>query len=252
MNSRERLLVAVMHRLAGLFKDRLILKGGMLLRLLNSSRSTQDIDYVLLSSDSKKNLVVPLRRALEEIDDLKIIEVRINSRGIFFDLVESGSASGNASQKILIEISVVPSLHLPPEPLDTTSLASQYAMTARIVSTMALPEAFANKIAATLERNVVRDLYDLSVFEPLCDFDTATLQDRLRSLAVRREKPKVVSWQKGAKLLKARLDNLSEEKIERELQPLLPVQKRQGILVMIKASVGRIINRMRSICSEEA
>lgn len=240
MNLREKLLVKIIHRLSEKFKDRLVLKGGMLLRLLNSNRSTQDVDYVFLSKVSKKILVVELREALAEIEEITLLDTRLNSRGIFFDLI----SKEEPDQKLQVEISVKPTLHLPPEPLATTVLANQYALMGRVISTMALPEAFAHKIAATLEREVMRDLYDLSILEPLCHFDHETLQERLQSLTIRRQKPRKVDWQEASVLLQSRSDDLSAERVKKELFPLLPPHQQQGILPIIKASVERVISRM--------
>ena len=44
--TREDLMLWVMHRFSQVFGEHAIIKGGMALRLLDSPRATNDIDYV--------------------------------------------------------------------------------------------------------------------------------------------------------------------------------------------------------------
>lgn len=46
--TREGLMVWVMHRFARALGEQAVIKGGMALRLLDSPRSTNDIDYVFV------------------------------------------------------------------------------------------------------------------------------------------------------------------------------------------------------------
>jgi len=55
--NQEHLLVFVMDRLAECLTTHAILKGGMVLRLTNSPRATNDLDYVLVPFKSKKDIV---------------------------------------------------------------------------------------------------------------------------------------------------------------------------------------------------
>lgn len=242
MKNREEMLVRIMHALAEKFRTHLVLKGGMLLRLLNCPRSTQDIDYVWLSTESKKVLVKELKKVLQSLGDIRIVAVNLNSRGIFVDVADKNIPDLRGK----IEIDVKPSLNLPSEGMSTVVLANQYAMTGRIVSTVALPEAFANKIAATLERNVARDLYDLSQFEPLSPYDVGTLQKRLAKIAIRRSTPKAISFQEASELLGQKLDSVTEAALAQELHPLLPPNQRQGLTPIIRAAVSRIAARLKA------
>ncbi len=238
--SAEKILIEILNHLAERLKDDLILRGGMLLRLLDSPRYTQDLDFVLLSKESKKTLVRRVVTALEEIPDLKITRKDLNSRGIFIDVIDQKN-----KVQATLEISVVPSLHLPPEPVSTAKISNLYALSGRVVRVMAPAEAFANKIAACLERKVSRDLYDLSLFEPLTPFDIATLQGRLSRLEIMRAKPKKVTMAESAELLKGRLNELTEEKLKQEVFSLIPPAHQPGLLLVIRASVSRIIQRLQ-------
>lgn len=240
MKNREEMLLRIMHVLGEKFRAHLVLKGGMLLRLLNCPRSTQDIDYTWLSTESKKILVKELEKALESLGDIQITAANLNSRGIFVDVADLN----NPDLRGKIEIDVKPSLNLPSEGLSTIAIANQYAMVGRIISTIALPEAFSHKIAATIERDVARDLYDLSQFEPLCAYDVGTLQKRLSRIEIRRAKPKAISFQEASAMLSQRLETLTEKLVAQELYPLLPPNQRQGLIPIIRATVSRVASRL--------
>lgn len=240
MKNREEMLLRIMHALAEKFRAHLVLKGGMLLRLLNCPRSTQDIDYTWLSTESKKILVKELEKVLESLGNVQITAANLNSRGIFVDVTDRD----NPKLRGKIEIDVKPSLNLPSEGLSTVALADQYAMTGQIISTIALPEAFAHKIAATIERDVARDLYDLSQFEPLCAYDIGTLQKRLAKIEIRRAKPRAISFPGASEMLSQRLETLTEAMVAQELYPLLPPNQRQGLIPIIRAAVSRIAARL--------
>jgi predicted nucleotidyltransferase component of viral defense system len=239
VNGTEELLVRLLNHLAEKLKDRMILKGGMLLRLLESPRPTQDLDFVFVSKESRKVLVKEIVAAIEEIEGMQVTRQDLNSRGIFIDVREEAGKN-----KATLEIDVAPAPHLPPEPISTARLSSRYSLAGHVVSAMALPEAFAHKIAACLERGVTRDLYDLFLLEPMTSFDEGTLRARLDRLEIDRSKPRKVSAQEASELLKKRLDDLTEERLREELYPLLPAENRMGLLTLIRAAVSRIIQRL--------
>ena len=237
----EELLIRIINHLAERIKNRLVLKGGMLLRLYRSPRSTQDVDFVLLSEESKKKLQAMLVKSLETLEGVRIEAINLNSRGIFIDVTDR-------KQKALIEVTVLPSMRLPSEPLSTAALSEKYSLGGRIVSTMAIPEAFAHKIAAALERDAVRDLFDLSQLEAMGPlFDAGTLSQRLAQFSINRSKPKSINTIEAANLLKKRLGKLDQKRIATELHPLLPPEYHTGILGIIRASVGRIIQRLENL-----
>lgn len=246
MKNREEMILEIMHFMSDKFKDRIVLWGGMLLRLLNSQRSTQDIDYVLVSDESKKILAKRVEEFLGEMNGIKILNTELNSRGIFIE-VESRETPGI---RAMLEINVLPSLNIPPDHISTVALSNRYSVVGRVISTMALSEAFANKIIAAIERDSLRDLYDISIYEPLCVFDTKTLLDNLGRLSVNRNKPKAVSPRDAAEMLAAKADRLTAANIERELEPLISLDQLKGIEMIIKASVLRVVEKMKIISEE--
>ncbi|MCE9623853.1 MAG: nucleotidyl transferase AbiEii/AbiGii toxin family protein, partial [Deltaproteobacteria bacterium] len=238
MKSPEELLTRAMNALAEKLKGKLVLKGGMLLRRYQSPRSTQDVDFVLLTKESKKKWGSPIVKTLEG-SGIKVSKIELNSRGIFIDIEDE-----TGDQKAQVEVDVRISTHLRPEPMTTATLSKKYKMGGRVISAMAVPEAFSNKIAAALERRAVRDLYDLSQLETMGAFDVKTLEERFSRLTVERGKPRKVSVKEGARMLRERLEDLDQKKIEQDLHPLLPIEFRPGVLGVIWASVSRIAQRM--------
>jgi len=244
MKSRDEILVFLMNLLAEKLKEALVLKGGMLLRLYQCPRFTQDIDYVWVSKQSRKVLAEQIKKHIEGVEWLEILEMELNSRGVFLELKERGN-----TQKVLLEISVAKSTFLPSEPMTTVNLSEKYQLQGRIITTMALPEAYSNKIAAAIERDVMRDLYDLSQFETLGNFDETTLKSRLNKVMIRRGKEKKISFREAAERLEEKKNNLTQKRIEQELHPLLPENYRPGILKIIQAALGRLVQRLRALDS---
>lgn len=239
-NNKEMLLVQIIHFLSEKFKERILLEGGMLLRMFNSPRSTQDVDYFLVSEISKKILAVEIKKVLAQFSDAKISRIDLNSRGIFVEMTGLNKSAG----KVMVEFIIVPSLNMPSEHVSTLALSNQYSLTGRVVATIALPEAFSHKIAACIERKSMRDLYDISIFDGLCAFDMTTLLNRFEKLNINRGKPKKMSLSEAAKILEARVKKLTEDSLRDELYPLIPPDQQKGLLYTIKASVMRVVQKL--------
>ena len=241
MNSEE-LLARVLTQLAEKFKNQLILKGGMLLRLMNSPRSTQDLDYAWVRTKKRNLFGDDIKKALQEMDGVEVVDVKTNSRGIFLEVREK--ASGQTAK---VEVNIVSAMHLPPKPISTALLARPYSLKTQIIAAMDPAEALSHKLAATLERNLVRDLYDLGQMEPLTSFDPATFEDRLSGLEIGRAKPRRVSVKEAIDLLKDKLERLTPKRIEDELTGAIPDDQLPGLEFVIRASVSRIIQRLETI-----
>lgn len=242
MRDREELLLRIIHHLAERFRTRIALEGGMFLRLMGGPRSTQDVDFVLLSRDSKKVLAPRLRKLLGEIEGVRILSVKMNSRGIFIDVESTDARPIRAS----VEIGVQASLRLPAESASTSALAGAHALGGRMVTTIALAEGFTNKIAAALERNNLRDLYDLMQFESMGRYDAGSLQQRLDHLSIGRGRPRAVSFSEAATLLRERAAKMSEARLEQELYPLIPSEEQRGLLRRIQIALGRIASQLEA------
>lgn len=238
-NSTEEFLARILCLLAKYFHNQLILKGGMLLRLLDSPRKTQDLDYCWIRTKKRTLFGEEIKNALEKIEGLKVMNIHANSRGVFITAQETPS---HALAKI--EISVVSATHKSPKPMSTAPLTNRYDLGAHIISTMDLSEALSHKIAASLERRLIRDLYDISQLEPLANFDLETLKDRLGRLEIRRAKPRKVNLGEAAELLRKRLDDLTQEAIRNELQGQLPEDYLPGLEHVVRSSVLRTIQKI--------
>lgn len=242
MKAPEELLVKVMGILAEKYKNQLVLHGGMVLRLLNSPRSTQDLDYFWVRTKRRNLFGKELKTVLEKIEGIQVTSVSSKSRGVFLDVEDQLS-----KQKIKIEISVEEKRKKPPIPLTTASLANLYSLKTHIISVMDLSEGFSQKIGACLERNLCRDLYDLVQFEPLTSFDEPSLRERLSILQVRRAKPQKVSFGQAAQMLRKRTEDLTSQKIAEELGSWLSKEQLAGIEIIIKATIERIAQKMEKI-----
>ncbi len=242
-NKKEELLIKIIHFLSEKLKENIVLEGGMLLRMFNSPRSTQDVDYYLISKDSKKVLAKDIKHLFESFEAATIVSVDLNSRGIFIDMDGVDSAAG----RVTVEINVVPEMNLPTDHVSTVAVSNQYSLTGRVVATIALPEAFSHKIAASIERESMRDLYDISILEPLCNFDLKTLLKRFDNVSIKRKKSKKISPETAADILETRVRNLDEDKLQDELYPLIPPEQQAGLEYLIKASVMRVVQRLRGM-----
>ena len=238
MNKREELLARLMNFLAEKFKNQLVLKGGMLLRLLNRPREAGDLDYAWIRTKKRNLFAQEIKSALETLDGIQVPGVQANSRGIFIEVADKSS-----DQTARIEISVAESFSRPPQPMTTASLSQPYSLKPQVVATMDLAEALSNKIAASIERNQIRDLYDLMLMEPLTPFDEATLRLRLSKIEIGRSKPKQITPREATEILTQRMQSLTGERIQ-ELTALIPDQSLQGMELIIKASLSRIIQKI--------
>ena len=237
---RELLLLRLMHLIAEKFKNVAVLKGGMYLRLLNSPRLTQDVDYIFTTKESRKVIAKELKKLIEREEDITIIDTQLNSRGIIMRV-------NSVDNIALIEISVTEKLNLPPEQMTTSALSIQYRIGGRVITVMALAESYANKIATCIERINMRDLYDLTIYQPLTSFHQVTLKKRLENIQINRGKNKSIGFKEGAQLLKNRVASIKQSDLERELSGLAPEDFMKGGLNIIKNSVNRLCQELESL-----
>lgn len=239
MKNLEPFLVRLMNFLAEKYKNQLVLKGGILLRLLDSPRDTQDLDYVWIRTKKRNLFAQELKAFLEGLDGVKVVDVAVNSRGIFIEVMEEAS-----NLRAKLEISVVDSLHRPPKSMTTAVLAHSHSLKPQVVATMDLAEFFSTKIAAALERDLIRDLYDLMILGRLTSFDEATLRERLARLEIRRAKPRSVCPKEAAAMLRARIDALTEDRIKAELASYFDREPLEGMETILKASLSNLIRKI--------
>lgn len=246
MNNSEELLARLLNHLADKFKNQLILKGGILLRLQGSARLTQDLDYVWIRTKKRNLFAEEIKTSLQTLEGIEIKDLQVNSRGIFIQVFDQPSQTTGK-----IEISVVEATSLPPQALTNFRLVKPYGLKTQVVAAMDLSEAFSHKIAAALERDLVRDLYDINQWEALTSFDEKTLKERLTRLEIGRSKPKQVSWREAIRLLKEKMENLSEKDLLDQLEEWVPSEELPGLTLIIRAALSRVIQRLTVLAQKE-
>jgi len=232
----EELLAWVVNFFATEFGNHAIIRGGMALRLLNSPRYTNDIDYVFVPFTSKKEIRPLIEQKLSKVDGL-VFNITLNSKVMNVNI-------HYLSQNCQIEINVeneCQSLSMSSSPL-----ASLYGMPARIVKILDLSTAFAHKIAAWNERELLRDLFDIYQYKAILRVEPnlKILQKRLANVRIYpKAKPA-----KNIKALREKLflaaNELCENKMQ-ELKPLLPEAELAGLHLRIAAAIRDIMHSIR-------
>ena len=79
--STEALLSWIVDFFAQKFGNSAILKGGMSLRLMHSPRYTNDVDYIFVPFDSKKDVKTLVGEALAQVEGLSF-NTTMNSKAL--------------------------------------------------------------------------------------------------------------------------------------------------------------------------
>ena len=153
----EALLAWIVDFFAQKFGNSAILKGGMSLRLMHSPRYTNDVDYIFIPFGSKKDAKALVEEALSQVEGLKFVTT-MNSKALRIIVDYNG-------QQAQIEINV--EKECASIPISSSLLSAPYGYPARIIRVMEPSVAFAHKIAAWNERELMRDLYDIYQYESL-------------------------------------------------------------------------------------
>jgi len=233
--TRDGLFLWVMHRFAEVFEDHAVIKGGMVLRLLDSPRHTVDIDYVFVPFSSKKEIVTRIQEVLHEIEGA-VIEIELHSKMLRANLRVDEAA-------IQIEANVATECEA--IPIATGGFARSLGSPSQIVRIMSPSVSLAHKIAAWNERRLLRDLYDCYFLAGRAGAspDLAVLDSRLAKVESRLPGLKRLhSMSRGrlAEELVQATARLSDEDLEQELAGLLPPDEIAGLAVRIRVSVEKI------------
>ena len=229
------LFLWIMHRFAEVFSDHAVLKGGMAMRLIDSPRSTTDIDYVFVPYKSKKDVRERIQSVLDEIEDASV-EIEFHSKMLRAEVRVDGAS-------IQLEVNVA--LECNGIPMSTGGFARRLGRPARIVRIMSPDWALAHKLAAWNERRLLRDLYDCYFFaarlgekpaEDVLDRRLAHIVSGLPALARRRSMTRV----EFAAELRAEAVDLSQDRLAAELGGLLPVEELAGLAPRMKAAAVEI------------
>ena len=155
------------------FKNRAILRGGMVLRILGSQRLTNDLDYIFIPYKSKNEIVQELLDSLKVFKDAEIKHY-LNSKNLKIQLKING---------ITVQIEAKVGKEIKSIQVTTQLLAEQYDLPKRAILIVDHSISMANKLAAWNERRLSRDLYDIWFFVQMnIQPDIPTLEKRLKKI----------------------------------------------------------------------
>ena len=231
----DSVFVWIMHRMSEEFGDHAILKGGMALRLLDCPRSTNDVDYVFVPFDSKKDIEKGFDGILKDIPNAKI-EKSMNSKAIRAKINVSGFP---------IQIEAAVSLECKSAAVSTTPLAAKAGMLGRVIKIMSVDVALSNKIAAWNERRLYRDIYDIYyMYERLGvrpDRDTLISRlEKVESRIPRRKSVKKMNIVELTKEIENALNGISGDGVRRELSMLLNETELAGLDLKFRAVMSKL------------
>ena len=234
--SLEGFLIWIVGFFGSSFQHHAILKGGMVLRLLDSPRSTNDADFVFVPYANRKEILDDVRRALGTVEGLEWSD-RIDSRA-WRILLKYGAWQAQ------VEITVAASC--PSIPLSTAPLARLHGQTGAIVRVMDLPVALSHKLAAWNERRLWRDVHDLWFLHSLrnIDLDLPTLAARLEHVVPRRGKPRSMTFDELSLELRRAADEVDATKVLVELGDTLPSSDFAGIEQRLATTLSRLALRL--------
>lgn len=234
--SLEGFLIWIVGFFGSSFHHHAILKGGMVLRLLDSPRSTNDADFVFVPYTSRKEILEDVRRALASVEGLEWSD-RIDSRA-WRILLKHGAWQAQ------VEITVAQAC--PSIPLSTAPLARQHGQAGSIVRVMDLSIALSNKLAAWNERRLWRDVHDLWFLHSLrnIDLDLPTLRTRLERVVPRRGKPRTMTFSELSSELRSAADKVDAAKVLEELGDTIPASDLPGIEHRLATTLSRLAMRL--------
>ena len=233
VKTTDDLLMWFMGYFAQKFRNRAIIKGGMVLRLLNSPRATNDLDILFIPFSSKKDVMPALEEALADI------------AGVSYQLSADSKCIRCSIQygptRIQIEGTIAQS-----SAYESVSAISHG--TPCLLAIQKRDIALAHKIAAWNERGLMRDLYDIYFYVSVLGVmpDLPSLLERLESVysgRVNRSKPMKMSE------LLAKLESihscLDAKQLDAELGALLSKEDRAGLDLKIKVALYKLMDKLQ-------
>ena len=227
----EVFLAEIINLFADRFGNKAILRGGMALRLLQSARLTNDLDYIFVPFKSKNDVVDDVVAALRTLDKVSV-EYSLNSKCLRC-LVKRDDLVAQVEIKVGMECKV--------KAISTSALSREHNLTARIVNVVAYDVALANKMAAWYERRLLRDLFDIHILLNMGIVpDKVTLAKRLKKPNFARnvkEKADDRGLESFYKFLRKQVEALEESDLRQQLSGILPDAELLGLDLKIKNSI---------------
>lgn len=246
IKSDEALRVWVITHLSDRLGNHAILKGGMVLRLLDCPRYTNDLDYIFIPFTSKKDIVAPILTALKELKGVTIHH-RVHSTNAQFDVILKNEFG---TYKTQVEANVA--MECPSQSVSTADLAAQYDQTVRVIRVMRFDVMLAHKLAAWNERRLMRDLYDayfmvknMSVLP-----DKTVLQQRLQDIRYAKRVggknfPKMMTLPEFYTALISEVNVVTAANLEDELRDYLEPQQLAGLDKKILITLNQMVEALQ-------
>ncbi|MCK4981268.1 MAG: nucleotidyl transferase AbiEii/AbiGii toxin family protein [Victivallaceae bacterium] len=239
--SQEHLLAYVMDLIGDKLASNAILKGGMVLRLTDSPRLTNDLDYVFTPFKSKKDIVEILLDCLKGIPGVSCSH-NLNSKCLRIVLSTENNISVQIEANVMQECLS--------STMTTQVLAKKYGLPPRIIRIMSFEIALANKLAAWCERRLIRDIFDIYYISAVLNKkpDLDTLKNRLKKLNFARnvdKKTKSMTLEEFTTELEICISELTGEEIEKELGGYFAAEELPGLEYIIGAGVSKLINWLK-------
>jgi predicted nucleotidyltransferase component of viral defense system len=243
IQSDEALRIWLINHLARKLAGQAILKGGMVLRLLNCPRYTNDVDYVMIPFRSKNEIIPLLQRAFHDIPQIKL-SYKLHSTNARF-LIKLNNQHGLFQTQLEANVAK----DCDQESISTGDIAMEFHLQPQIVSVMRFDTALAHKLAAWNERDLLRDLYDayfihknLNVFP-----NRKVLERRLQKINyAKRVKgealPKKMSLDAFWEKLRQKIKSLTQKEIDNELRDYFEPTQLLGLDKKIKVVVYQMID----------
>lgn len=233
---REEIMTTIMNLFSQTFREHAVLCGGMVLRLLECPRLTNDLDYTFIPYSSKKEIKESVIETLSKIPGADM-SYTMNSKCLRVIL---------SVDEVVVQVEAKVSKNCETEILTTSALAKLYGQTSSVVRVMSYSSSLSNKIAAWLERRLIRDLYDIHFFLNMgVKPDNEILLKRIKrpqySKLVKNKPERLKTVDNLFEFIKSEVINISQKDINSELSGLLEQDELIGLDMKIKAAItGRL------------
>lgn len=235
-NEEQRLLAIVLDRFAQDFGKNAILRGGMVLQILGSSRYTNDLDYVFVPYTSKNQIVDQILKSLSRLKEVSFRH-SLNSKCLRVVLT---------SERAEIQVEAKVAKEVKTDVATTKLLAEKFNLPKRVIHIVDHSVSLANKLAAWNERRLMRDLYDIWFFLSMnVKPDSAELQKRLKKPVYSRS-VKESDYFQGTDLndfynfLREQLSLITEDQLSAQLSDYLVPDEMVGLLSQFRAAFVKL------------
>jgi predicted nucleotidyltransferase component of viral defense system len=229
----------LMHRIAEVFQHHAILKGGMAFRLLDSPRSTVDLDYVFIPYHSKKDILSGLKSIVDEIPDAKI-DILMHSKSLRINIYHRG---------VSLQIEANVALECKSQEISTLFFARKVDEPSRVIRVMDFSVALSHKLAAWNERRLLRDLFDAYFLYKIVGVlpEQNILKQRLENVdsrIPRFKNVKKMTLSEFREQLKNELQQLKQKKLENELSALMKKEELPGLEIKIRTALNELLDKL--------